>query len=57
MYPPLRDNYFISLLRIDFLILMLLITLFSWTALEVVRAEFLRARNFGYVLAAKALGV
>ena len=32
--------------------------LFSWTALTgVVRAEFLRARNFDYVRAARALGV
>ena len=32
--------------------------LFSWTALvAVVRAEFLRARNFDYVRAARALGV
>jgi microcin C transport system permease protein len=32
--------------------------LFSWMALEgVVRAEFLRARNFEYVRAARALGV
>jgi microcin C transport system permease protein len=32
--------------------------LVSWTALEgVVRAEFLRARNFDYVRAARALGV
>ena len=47
-----------AFLRIDFLILMLLITLFSWTALVgVVRAEFLRARNFEYVMAAKALGI
>jgi microcin C transport system permease protein len=38
--------------------LVLLMTLFSWTALVgVVRAEFLRARNFDYVVAAKALGV
>ncbi len=35
-----------------------LMLLFSWMALVgVVRAEFLRARNFGYVRAAKALGV
>jgi microcin C transport system permease protein len=35
-----------------------LMLLFSWTALVgVVRAEFLRARNFDYVRAAKALGV
>ena len=32
--------------------------LFSWTALVgVVRAEFLRARNFDYIKAARALGV
>ena len=32
--------------------------LFSWTALvSVIRAEFLRARNFEYVKAARALGV
>lgn len=35
-----------------------LMLLFSWMALEgVVRAEFLRARNFEYVRAARALGV
>jgi microcin C transport system permease protein len=35
-----------------------LMLLFSWTALVgVVRAEFLRARNFDYVRAARALGV
>jgi len=35
-----------------------LMLLFSWTALvRVVRAEFLRARNFDYVRAARALGV
>ncbi|MBI1363442.1 MAG: ABC transporter permease subunit [Proteobacteria bacterium] len=35
-----------------------LMLLFSWTSLVgVVRAEFLRARNFEYVRAAKALGV
>lgn len=35
-----------------------LMVLFGWTALVgVVRAEFLRARNFEYVRAAKALGV
>ncbi|WP_340108646.1 ABC transporter permease [Pikeienuella sp. HZG-20] len=42
----------------NFWILMILLTLFSWTALVgVVRAEFLRARNFEYVRAARALGV
>lgn len=35
-----------------------LLVLFSWTALvSVVRAEFLRARNFDFVRAARALGV
>lgn len=38
--------------------LLLIMILFGWTALvDVVRAEFLRARNFDYVRAAKALGV
>ncbi len=42
----------------NFLVLTLLLGLFGWTALVgVVRAEFLRARNFEYVLAARALGV
>ncbi len=38
--------------------LLILLLLFSWVALVgVVRAEFLRARNFDYVRAARALGV
>jgi len=38
--------------------LLVILLLFSWTALvAVVRAEFLRARNFDYVRAAKALGM
>ena len=38
--------------------LLILLLLFSWMALVgVVRAEFLRARNFDYVRAARALGV
>jgi microcin C transport system ATP-binding protein len=38
--------------------LLALMLLFSWTSLVgVVRAEFLRARNFDYVRAARALGV
>ncbi|MBF0130883.1 MAG: ABC transporter permease, partial [Alphaproteobacteria bacterium] len=38
--------------------LLLVLMLFSWTNLVgVVRAEFLRSRNFDYVQAAKALGV
>mgnify|MGYP005851283741 CR=1 FL=1 len=42
----------------DFWLLAFLMVLFSWTALVgVVRAEFLRARNFEYVRAARALGV
>ena len=44
--------------RMNFWLLVILMTLFSWTALVgVVRAECLRARNFEYVRAAKALGV
>lgn len=38
--------------------LLIVLLLFSWTSLVgVVRAEFLRARNFDYVRAAKALGM
>ena len=41
-----------------FFILLGILLLFSWTALVgVVRIEFLRARNFEYVRAARALGV
>ena len=44
--------------RMNFWLLVILMTLFGWTALVgVVRAEFLRARNFEYVRAARALGV
>lgn len=47
-----------SVIKPSFWTLLFLMTLFSWTALVgVVRAEFLRARNFEYVRAAKALGV
>lgn len=42
----------------DFWLLVFLMVLFGWTGLVgVVRAEFLRARNFEYVRAARALGV
>lgn len=42
----------------SFWILLFILLLFGWMALVgVVRAEFLRARNFDYVLAARALGV
>ena len=41
----------------SFWTLLVVLLLFSWTSLVgVVRAEFLRARNFDYVRAAKALG-
>ena len=44
--------------QMNFWLLVFLMSLFSWTALVgVVRAEFLRARNFEYVRAARALGV
>jgi microcin C transport system permease protein len=47
-----------SLIEPSFWWLLGLMLLFSWTALvDVVRAEFLRARNFDYVRAARALGV
>lgn len=46
-----------SLVQPNFWWLLLLMLLFSWMSLvHVVRAEFLRARNFDYVRAAKALG-
>ena len=46
-----------AILGRSFWLLVLLTILFGWTALVgVVRAEFLRARNFEYVRAAKALG-
>lgn len=44
--------------RMNFWLLVALSVLFGWMALVgVVRAEFLRARNFEYVRAARALGV
>ncbi len=47
-----------SFLQVTFWPLVIIVTLFHWTALvNLVRAEFLRARNFEYVTAAKALGV
>jgi microcin C transport system permease protein len=47
-----------SLVEPSFWLLLGLMLLFSWTHLvDVVRAEFLRARNFDYVRAARALGV
>ncbi|MCF6271843.1 MAG: ABC transporter permease [Rhodobacteraceae bacterium] len=47
-----------AIFTMNFWILTGLLILFGWNALDgVVRAEFLRARNFEYVRAAKALGV
>ncbi|MBA3325248.1 MAG: ABC transporter permease [Rhodobacteraceae bacterium] len=47
-----------AIFTMNFWLLTLLIAFFSWTSLVgVVRAEFLRARNFEYVRAARALGV
>jgi microcin C transport system permease protein len=47
-----------SLVEPNFWRLLLILMLFSWMALTgVVRAEFLRARNFDYVRAARALGL
>ncbi len=47
-----------SVITPNFWWLLLILLLFSWMSLTgVVRAEFLRARNFDYVKAARALGV
>jgi microcin C transport system permease protein len=47
-----------AMIKPTFLILLSILLLFSWVALVgVVRAEFLRGRNFEYVTAARALGV
>jgi len=47
-----------SMVEPTILWLLLILSLFSWTALVgVVRAEFLRARNFEFVRAARSLGV
>lgn len=47
-----------AIITMNFYVLTALIILFSWTGLVgLVRAEFLRARNFEYVRAARALGV
>jgi microcin C transport system permease protein len=47
-----------SFIEPSFFVLLSLLLLFSWVSLVgVVRAEFLRARNFEYVRAARALGL
>ncbi len=49
---------FSSLFVPGFWTLLFILLLFSWVSLvDVVRAEFLRARNFDYVRAARAMGV
>ena len=49
---------FASMFVPGFWTLLLILLLFSWTSLvDLVRAEFLRTRNFEYVKAANALGV
>ncbi|MCK6418906.1 MAG: ABC transporter permease [Alphaproteobacteria bacterium] len=49
---------FSSIFAPGFWTLLAILLLFSWVSLvDVVRAEFLRARNFDYVRAARALGV
>ena len=51
-------DYYCRRYRTGVWILLGILLLFSWVALVgVVRAEFLRARNFEYVEAARALGV
>ena len=47
-----------SIITPSFFVLLSILLLFSWVSLvHVVRAEFLRARNFEYVNAARALGL
>lgn len=47
-----------SIVEPNFIWLLLILLMFSWTALVgVVRAEFLRVRNFEFVRAARAMGV
>jgi microcin C transport system permease protein len=47
-----------SIITPSFGVLLVILLLFSWVALvPLVRAEFLRARNFEYVNAARALGL
>lgn len=47
-----------SFVEPTFWLLLLILVLFSWTSLvRLIRAEFLRARNFEYVRAARALGL
>jgi microcin C transport system permease protein len=47
-----------SIITPSFFVLLGILLLFSWVSLvHVVRAEFLRARNFEYVNAARALGL
>ena len=47
-----------SMIAPNFWWLLIIMLLFSWMSLvDLVRAEFLRARNFDYVRAARALGV
>jgi microcin C transport system permease protein len=47
-----------AILAPSFLLLLFILLLFSWVSLvHLVRAEFLRARNFEYVNAARALGL
>lgn len=49
---------FASIFKPSFLLLLILLSLFSWMGLsDYVRAEFLKGRNLDYVKAAKALGV
>ncbi|MGH1455726.1 MAG: ABC transporter permease [Alphaproteobacteria bacterium] len=49
---------FASMFTPGFMVLFFILLLFKWLSLvDVVRAEFLRARNFDYVRAARALGI
>ena len=52
------DNYLVSLFSPSMFVLFGLMLLFGWMGLVgLVRAEFLKARNFDYVRSARAMGV
>lgn len=56
--PAFRTDYRCQHLRSFFWTLLIIMLCFTWMSLTgVVRAEFLRTRNFEFVKAAKALGV
>src|SRR5213076_935692 len=58
VWTAILSLYLSSVLVPGFFVLLGILLLFSWVSLVgLVRAEFLRGRNFEYILAARALGV